>query len=141
MSKMREWSSYSTWNFENKLLLLEAEWHNASGDYDIAALSYETSVSSASEHKFINEEALASKLAGTFFLERGHRTKSRKYFERSVACFRIWGAHAVAKQVEETIKEKFGSDLVQACVVDAKVEKIAAEPKSQKPQSKKHQME
>ncbi|KAL7525707.1 hypothetical protein ACHAXR_002151 [Thalassiosira sp. AJA248-18] len=56
MSRLVE---YSTWNFENKQILLQAEVHNLNGRYAVAELAYRASIASARDHKFINEEALA----------------------------------------------------------------------------------
>ena len=103
LEKMKLWSEHSSWNFENKMLLLEAEQMHTLGDFDSAASFYERSVRSAREHKFIHEEAIASELAGIFFLEGGRREKS----------YKTWGALAVAKRVETFIVGKFGSVVMQ----------------------------
>eukprot|EP01082_Thalassiosira_pseudonana_P010612 g9521.t1 g9521 contig37:145317-146493(+) len=50
----------STWNFENKLLLLEAEHHFAIGDFE-AAKKYGASCESARNHRFLQEEGLTRK--------------------------------------------------------------------------------
>ena len=71
LAKMKLLSQHSSWNWENKMLLLEAEKMHTLGDFDGAASFYERSIQSAREHKFIHEEAIASELAGLFYLERG----------------------------------------------------------------------
>ena len=113
LEKIKLWSIHSSWNFENKMLLLEAEKMHTLGDFDNAASLYERSVRSAREHKFIHEEAIASELAGIFFLERGLREKSLNLFLHSIWSYKTWGALAVAKRVETFIESKFGSVVMQ----------------------------
>ncbi len=111
LAKMRCWSEHSLWNWENKMLLLEAESLSMNGDFDRAGSLYDNAIRSAREHKFIHEEAIASELAGTFFCERGFRQRSYSYLLHSVACYEKWGAHAVARRVETDIRGYFGDDI------------------------------
>ena len=111
--QMREWSTHSDWNFKNKLLLVEAELHYTQKDFDKAATCYEASVKAAREHKFIHEEAIASELAGIFFLEIGLCQKAKSFYLHSIECFKKWGAFAVARRVETSIQSKFGLGLMQ----------------------------
>jgi len=110
MRKIKDWAVHSDWNFRNKLLLVEAEMYNTQKDYEKAALCYEASIIAAQQHKFIHEEAIASELAGNFFLERDLHEKSRLFFENSIKCHKKWGASAVAKRIEGIIQNEFGSD-------------------------------
>ena len=95
------------------MLLLEAEKMHTLGDYDSASSLYERSIRSAREHKFIHEEAIASELAGIFYLDRGLHEKSLHLFLHSIWGYKTWGALAVAKRVETFIVGKFGSDVMQ----------------------------
>ena len=113
LEKMKLWSQHSTWNWENKMLLLEAEQMHTLGDFDSAASFYERSIGSAREHKFIHEEAIASELAGIFYLEGGRREKSLHLFLHSIWSYKTWGALAVAKRVETFIVGKFSSVIMQ----------------------------
>lgn len=145
LQKMKEWSMYSDWNFKNKLLLMLAEWHNTLKDYDNAALCYESSIKAAHKHKFIHEEALAYELAGIFFLERGLRPKSYQFFMSSIECYTKWGAHAVAKRVKDSLRDKFDADLIHRCPSYALPESPAPNmalcaAQSKEPSSKKRQM-
>lgn len=114
MMKMKEWSVHSDWNFKNKLLLIEAESYNTQGDFDKAAMHYEASIKAAKEHKFMHEEALASELAGTFFLERGQRQKSHSYLKHASECYEKWGASVANTRVEDIIQNEFASDVMQS---------------------------
>lgn len=113
--KMREWSRHSDWNFKNKLLLIEAECYNTRKEFDKAAVCYESSIKYAQEHKFKPDEAIANELAGIFFFQRENYLTSCMFFLRSIQCYKTWGANAAARRVEDSMGDKFDSDLIQAC--------------------------
>ena len=95
------------------MLLLEAEKMHTAGDFVSAASFYQKSIRSARENKFIHEEAIASELAGLFYLDRGLREKSLHLFLHSIWSYKTWGALAIAKRVETFIVGKFGSVVMQ----------------------------
>ena len=105
-------SEHSSWNWESKMLLLEAEKMSTMGNFDQASLFYERALRSTREHKFINDEAIASELAGTFFCERGLSVAAEALLLHSVQCYKTWGALAVARRVETYIANKYGTDTV-----------------------------
>lgn len=107
LERIRCWSGHSSWNWENKLLLLEAEEKYTEGDIDFAVPLYDRAIRSAHEHKFIHEEAISSELAGAFYHERGLHHMSYPYFMHSIECFKQWGAHAVAQRVEAFVQQNF----------------------------------
>ena len=113
LRKFEGWVAFSEWNFNNKLLLLEAEFHYSMKNSSMAATCYEASIEAAQKHKFINEEAISNELAGLFFLEEGQREKSLSFFERSAACYRTWGGFTVARRVESFIEKEFGIHISQ----------------------------
>ena len=110
LTKIRYWSEHSSWNWEDKMVLLEAEKMFTIGNCDQAALLYERAIRLAHEHKFINDEAIASELAGIFFCERGlNDTKAEALLLHSVQSYKTWSALAVARRVETFIASKFGA--------------------------------
>ena len=111
LTKMKYWSEHSSWNWEDKMVLLEAEKMYTMRNFDQAALLYERAIRLAHEHKFINDEAIASELAGIFFCDRGLRVSAEALLLHSVQCYKTWGALAVAKRVETLITNKYGSIL------------------------------
>ena len=111
LTKMKYWSDHSSWNWESKVILLEAEKTYTVGNSEQAASLYERAIRLAHEHKFIHDEAIASELAGIFFSERGLRMKTEALLLHSIQCYKIWGALAVAKRVELFIANKYGSIL------------------------------
>ncbi len=104
---------HSLWNWENKVLLLEAENMYTKGDVDRAGPLYDDAIQSARDHKFVHEEAIASELAGIFYYEGGFRQKSYSYLAHSVKSYEEWGAHAVARRVETDMRGYFGTDIDQ----------------------------
>ena len=69
----------------------------------------------ANKHKFVNDEAIASELAGTFLCEEEglHAVKAEALLLHSVQCYKTWGALAVAKRVETFVTNKYGTDSVR----------------------------
>jgi len=132
LAKIRSWHEYSSWNWENKVLLLEAMEMHTLGNYDAAEPLYISSIRSAREHRFIHEEAIASELAGDLFYERGSHLESYALYMHSIKCFNEWGALAVAMRVESTVESKFGSenmmDLGKTVNVDDMVQRILGKP-------------
>ena len=114
LTKMKYWSKHSSWNWESKMVLLEAEKLYTMGNIDQASLFYERAIRVAREHKFVNDEAIASELAGVFFCERGlDNVKAEALVLHSVQCYKTWDALAVARRVETYIVNKYGTDSVQ----------------------------
>lgn len=113
MSKMKEWSRHSDWNFKNKLRLMEAEMHYALKEFDEAASCYVTSIKAAQEHRFTREEGIACELAGNFFYERQLLPTSHRLFMQSIDCYQSCGAHAVAERVKQSVQRKFESTLIE----------------------------
>ena len=143
LTKMKYWSEHSSWNWESKMVLLEAEKMYTIGSFDQALLFYERAIRSAHEHKFVNDEAIASELAGIFFCERGlNDVKTEALLLHSVHCYKTWGALAVAKRVETFIASKFGSDCmhcVQQWPLSVILASVFASNKKKDSSSKKRQ--
>lgn len=84
--------SHSKWNIENKQLLLLAEYHYTIDELDKAAKYYKESITSARNHKFLHEEALAAELAGHFHESQGDHTEADEMFKRAYDAYSEWGA-------------------------------------------------
>lgn len=134
LTRMRYWSDHSEWNWENKMLLLEAESMYTKGDHNRAGLLYERAIRSAHKHKFIHEEAIASELAGIFYNERGFRQKSYLYLVHSLKSYELWGAHAVARRVGTFIEDIFGPDYLIDTVAQESLEYLFATSQGRKRQ-------
>jgi len=93
------WAKHSEWNFENKLLLLEAEWLLTKGEYDSAEKKYVASMESAHRHKFVHEEGLAMALMSHYFKSRGDAGKEKEYLDGAIACYEKWGAFGLVSHI------------------------------------------
>ena len=114
LTKIRFWNEHSSWNWESKKVLLEAErMHTLMGSSDQASLLYEKAIRSAREHKFINNEAIASELAGMYFCQQGLHVECLGLLLHSIQSYKTWGATAVAKRVETFITNKYESFCLQ----------------------------
>jgi tetratricopeptide (TPR) repeat protein len=123
---MRKWSECNKWNFENKYLLLEGEMMHSSGYYEQASQFYERSIISARTHKFVHEEAIACEVAANFYYKRGIHQKAYSFFAHSIVCYKKWGALAIASRVEQDVRTKFGSAIMQILPVGDILETILA---------------
>ena len=108
MREMRAWAERgSSWNFQHKLQLMEAEYYYCNGNFEQAEQSYTKAIASATSHKYINDEALACELAGRFFLERDHVASSLEYWRLAHEKYFDWGAVGKANQLLNFINAKF----------------------------------
>eukprot|EP00984_Skeletonema_dohrnii_P026784 scaffold16194_cov118-Skeletonema_dohrnii-CCMP3373.AAC.2 len=89
--------SASSWNFQNKTYLLQAEEQFCDRNFEEAERLYNAAILSSKEHAFVNEEALANELAGHFYIETGRRNKSFHYFLQAMEKYNEWGAFAKAR--------------------------------------------
>ncbi|KAL7463497.1 hypothetical protein ACHAXS_003866 [Conticribra weissflogii] len=89
------WAKHSGWNFENKLLLLEAESLFSKGEYDSAEKKYVASIESARRHKFVHEEGLAMAMFSNYFKIFGNAGKKNEYLDGAFGCYEKWGAFGV----------------------------------------------
>ncbi len=95
----RIWSTHSAWNFENKLLLLEAECFFSKGEYDSAEKKYVASIESARRHKFVHEEGLAMAMMAFYFKILGDEGKEKEYLDGALGCYEKWGALGVVMHI------------------------------------------
>ena len=110
LASMQQWNEHCTWNYENKMMLLEAEKWFALGEHDKAERLYLSAIKSANLHKFVHEEAVAAELAGQFFYQTGNRERLKSFFIHAVECYKKWEAFAVARRLEGSIQNMFGLD-------------------------------
>jgi hypothetical protein len=82
---MSAWKEHSVWNFENKLMLLQAELHALNNDFNMARSAFQASVESARAHNFIHEEESALERFGLF------RRSTLPLKVYSMGCYQIGG--------------------------------------------------
>ncbi|KAL7544957.1 LOW QUALITY PROTEIN: hypothetical protein ACHAWF_008327, partial [Thalassiosira exigua] len=104
ISEMEAWARDACkWNFENKYLLLTAEFYHSIGKIDQATEMYQRAIASARDHRFIHEEAIANELASYYYLGRGRKDVSALLLKRSMECYRTWGAEVKANQLQQSL--------------------------------------
>eukprot|EP01082_Thalassiosira_pseudonana_P010602 g9555.t1 g9555 contig37:239603-242777(+) len=100
LTAYRTWVKHSAWNFENKLLLLEAEHLFTRGETEAAKELYEESIVSARKHRFVHEEGLAMELFGEFQSATGNAEEAKEQKLLARVCYEKWGAFGLLKQRE-----------------------------------------
>uniref|UniRef100_A0A7S2KE53 Uncharacterized protein n=1 Tax=Skeletonema marinoi TaxID=267567 RepID=A0A7S2KE53_9STRA len=108
---LKKWAESSSWTFENKWYLLEAEESFCNNNYDAAKTYYDKAISSAKDHKFINEEALACELAAYFYLELGQKDKALELFLLAHEKYHEWGAFGKCTSLYEFVSSSIGTGL------------------------------
>lgn len=98
------------WNFENKCFLLDAEDFYSNGNVELAQVSYDSAISSARQHNFQHEEALACELAANFYLNEGNHSIALKYFMKAHGKYFEWGAFAKVRTLYGYMEEMCGQD-------------------------------
>ncbi|KAK1740120.1 putative AAA ATPase [Skeletonema marinoi] len=102
---LKKWAESSKWTFENKWYLLEAEESYCNNNFEVAKLFYEKAISSAKEHKFVHEEALACELAGYFYVELRDTDKAMEYFLLAHEKYHEWGAFGKCDSLFNSISQ------------------------------------
>ena len=104
-NRMRLWADSAPQNFAQQYALIRAEVARLKGNSDDAATYYENAVGLAREHEFINIEALASQLAGQFWMQRGRQGIAEAYLRDATSRYRQWGAHGLTAKLNETYRD------------------------------------
>jgi len=110
VTRFRLYEKCSTWNWENNLFLLEAEYHQCKQEEDKAAAKYRASIKSAQEHRFVHEEALALEFYGDFLRTIRRVDESREKYANARLFYEKWGAHAIIPRLEEKIGRIQGTE-------------------------------
>jgi len=100
MKHIKKWTESSTWNFANKLFLLEAEYYFSLGDEIKALEKYQASIAAAKDHRFVHEEGLAHDKTASFHIHHGRKSDALFHFAQARKCYLSWGAHALVEVME-----------------------------------------
>ncbi|MBR8839408.1 MAG: AAA family ATPase [Stigonema ocellatum SAG 48.90 = DSM 106950] len=100
-SQMRAWADNCPENFLHKASLVDAEMARITG-IDLEAVDlYDQSIELAKEHRFLQDEALASELAARFWLSKNKIKIAKGYMEEAYYCYARWGALAKTNDLEK----------------------------------------
>ncbi|MBW4428423.1 MAG: PAS domain S-box protein, partial [Nostoc desertorum CM1-VF14] len=105
--KMQKWAEHAPMNYLHRFHLVEAEKARVLGQFLEAEEFYERAISGASEHEFIQEEALAYELAAKHYLARGRSKIAQTYMKEAHYCYDRWGATAKVKDLETRYPQFF----------------------------------
>eukprot|EP01082_Thalassiosira_pseudonana_P006090 g5506.t1 g5506 contig2:666682-670873(+) len=101
MTSFQMWSEQrSNWNWENKALLLQAEWHFSKGEHETAKEKYLASIDSARKHRFVHEEGLAMELLGICCAASGDVDGARWHTSKAFDCYESWGAVGLLRSMD-----------------------------------------
>jgi PAS domain S-box-containing protein len=119
LSKLKFWAENCPENYQNRYMLVLAEMARIEGrDLDAMRL-YEASIASARENGFVQNEAIASELAGRFFLKAGLETAGHAHLGRACDCFARWGARGKVKQLMSLHPRLAGADMHRPAAHDS----------------------
>jgi predicted ATPase len=126
ISEMRSWVEKRAVNLEHKLLILEAEYDSLSVKNGVRLQSrYDAAITASTRDEFVQDAALAAQLAGRALLQFEDKTTSAKsYFISAYETWVSWGAFAVAKGLEEKLRDRYPGISLDLSQVDSASEGI-----------------
>jgi PAS domain S-box-containing protein len=102
LGKFKLWADNCPENYRNRHALVSAEVARIEGRDFGAMRFYEEAISSAREHGFIQNQAIAHELAARFYAARGFETIAETYLRNARSCYVRWGAHGKVRQLDRT---------------------------------------
>jgi GAF domain len=100
LAQLRKWAENGSVRFRDKHALVAAEVARIERrDLDAMHL-YDAAIRSARENGFVQNEAIANELAGSFYLDRGLETNGYAHLHEARACFVRWGAKSKVRQLD-----------------------------------------
>jgi PAS domain S-box-containing protein len=98
--QLREWAENYPPTFADKHALVAAEIARVEGRDLEAMRLYEETIHLARENGFVQNEALASELAGRFYLAHGLEKSGYAHLHDARACYALWGADGKVSQLD-----------------------------------------
>ena len=107
--KMKQWATHAPMNFQHKYDLIAAEQCRILGNNVEAIDLYDRAIAGAKENEYLQEEALANKLAAKFYLNwgfdaaqpNGKEKVAAGYMQEAYYCYARWGAKAKTDDLEK----------------------------------------
>jgi predicted ATPase/signal transduction histidine kinase/tRNA A-37 threonylcarbamoyl transferase component Bud32 len=101
IKKMRTWAAHAPMNHLHKYHLMNAERARVFAQEHRAMTCYESAISLAGKHGYLQEEALAYELSARFHLAYGRPRMAKACLQEARYCYQRWGATAKVKHLEE----------------------------------------
>ena len=92
MKKLKKYSMHSPANSEYAFYLLIAENEGVKGNFEQAALYYDSAIESAAKYRLLHHEAMANELAAKFYFSKGRIKTSHTYMRDARYKYEKWGA-------------------------------------------------
>jgi predicted ATPase/signal transduction histidine kinase/tRNA A-37 threonylcarbamoyl transferase component Bud32 len=104
---MQKWAHHAPTNYLHKFYLVEAERHRVLGQKAEAIEMYDRAIAKATEHEYINEQAIANELAAKFYLQWGKDKIAQDYLLNARYAYTRWGAKAKVEDLEKRYPQFF----------------------------------
>lgn len=104
---MREKGERSSWNYNNKILLLEAEIYSATRKNKKKAKKlFDASIKAAKSSKFVHEEGLACEFAAYHCLKHDDNNEdASKLLKQALDCYTKWGSQVKMNSVKRQLEK------------------------------------
>ncbi|QRN93944.1 AAA family ATPase [Archangium violaceum] len=99
------WAENCPENYRHKHQLISAELARIEGHHLEALRLYDQAIEAAHREQFLHEEALASELAGRYYLSVGGKRLAHGYLRSALEGYARWGAQAKVSDLEEEFPE------------------------------------
>ncbi|MEH1902128.1 MAG: AAA family ATPase [Nostoc sp.] len=106
-AKMQNWANYAPTNLLHKFYLVEAERHRVLGQKAEAIEMYDRAIAKATEHEYLNEQAIANELAAKFYFQWGKDRIAQDYLLNAHYAYTHWGAKAKVEDLEKRYPQFF----------------------------------
>lgn len=107
--KMKKWAKSAPMNYEHKYLLVEAEYSRVKKQPEKSAALYDRAIKRARETGYLQDAAIASELAGRFYLGMNNLSKARDHLEQAWHDYFTWGATAKLVHMEAFYPDIFSA--------------------------------
>lgn len=105
-------AQFSKWNFQNKVLLLQAERFSMENQEAQSEKTYDDAIAAARDSKFIHEQGLACELAGLHYKYIGNKNRALELFEQAKQCYFEWGSQMKVDYIGHQINILVGENEV-----------------------------
>ena len=99
--QLQVWAEVNPETFEDRAALVGAEIARIEGRVVDAQELYDLAIRAAHKYGFVQNQAIASEIAGRFYAERGYEKIAATYLRNARACYLRWGAEGKVRQLEE----------------------------------------
>src|SRR5262249_2042846 len=125
LAKLQLWADNCKENYGNRCALLSAEIARIEGRDADAMRLYEEAIRSSRENGFVHNEAIASELAGHFYLGTDLEQKGYRTLPKRRTCFALWGADGKVRHLESRYPRlAHPEDHPRADTMDAAIQRL-----------------